>query len=276
MTETTDPVATLDPILEARGLAIDIAGKKASKTRILRDIGFTVGESEFVALMGPSGCGKSTLLNTIAGFLYPSSGQLYCQGLPINGPDWTRGMVFQQPSLYPWLSVIENVLFGPKARRISRRDLAAEGMDLLNEVGLTGYAEHRPYELSGGMQQRVAIARALINRPEILLMDEPFGALDAQTRVEMQGLLLKLWQRHRNTVVFVTHDIEEGLLLADRILILSGSSPSTIRAEVSVAIPRPRSYETVMTPEFIALRKKVRSYFHSQTTEEDVQSAQEA
>lgn len=224
---------------------------------ILHDFNLEINQGEFVAVMGPSGCGKSTLLNVVAGFERPTRGTVNCNGRVNPGPGADRGVVFQRPTLFPWMSVIENVMFGPKATGKSKgaRDRAHE---ILGEVGLKGYEKRRTYELSGGMQHRVAIARTLVAQPALLLMDEPFGALDAQTRTEMQSLLLDVWQRHRSTVLFVTHDIEEGLLLADRIVIL-GVRRAGAAAVVDVDIPRPRTYETVMTERFIELRRHVRS-----------------
>jgi NitT/TauT family transport system ATP-binding protein len=223
----------------------------------LQDISFQVDESEFVVVMGPSGCGKSTLLRLVAGFEKPSMGTIERGGRPVVGPGRDRGMVFQRPALYPWLSVIENVEFGLLAT--GRRDGArARARQMLEEVGLEGFGRHRPYELSGGMQHRAALARTLVNGPEVLLMDEPFAALDAQTRSEMQALLLDVWQRHRSTVLFVTHDIEEGLLLADRAVVLS-HGPGRIRTIIQTGFPRPRSYDTVLDPKFVAMRGEVRS-----------------
>ena len=175
---------------------------------VIESVTFTVGNGEFVAIMGPSGCGKSTLLNIIAGFEAPTRGDIEQGGRRITAPSRDRGMVFQKPALYPWLSVIGNVEFGLRAT--GRGDNSEErARQMLAEVGLAGFEDHRPYELSGGMQHRVALARTLVNEPGVLLMDEPFAALDAQSRSEMQALLLDIWQRHRPTVLFVTHDIEE-------------------------------------------------------------------
>jgi ABC-type nitrate/sulfonate/bicarbonate transport system ATPase subunit len=200
----------------------------------------------------------------VAGFSRPLVGAVLHDGEPITRPDWRRGVVFQSPALYPWLSVQSNVLFGPRVRS---RMSGAEGQAraLLAEVGLEGFEQHFPYELSGGMRHRVALARTLMNEPELLLMDEPFAALDSQTRETMQGLLLDIWQRHRSTVLFVTHDIEEGLLLADRVVVLS-QRPASIMAIIDVNIPRPRQYSTVLEPEFIELRARVRNLLHATPT----------
>jgi NitT/TauT family transport system ATP-binding protein len=226
-------------------------------TWVLDRITFNVAREEFVVVMGPSGCGKSTLLSLIAGFEFPSRGTIRRDGAPVAGPGADRGMVFQKAALYPWLSVVQNVEFGLKARGqgARARELA---MNALREVGLEDFAKHRPYELSGGMQHRAALARTLVNGPEVLLMDEPFAALDAQTRGDMQALLLDVWQRHRSAVVFVTHDIEEGLLLADRAIVLS-RAPARIVTVLDVDFPRPRPYETILESDFVALRGEVRS-----------------
>lgn len=229
---------------------------------VIESVTFTVGNGEFVAIMGPSGCGKSTLLNIIAGFEAPTRGDIEQGGRRITAPSRDRGMVFQKPALYPWLSVIRNVEFGLRAT--GRGDNSEErARQMLAEVGLAGFEDHRPYELSGGMQHRVALARTLVNEPGVLLMDEPFAALDAQSRSEMQALLLDIWQRHRPTVLFVTHDIEEGLLLADRAIILS-HRPARILTVMDVAFARPRSYETVMDNDFVAMRREVRALLQKQ------------
>jgi NitT/TauT family transport system ATP-binding protein len=246
----------LEVPLRVSGLGQTYARKRQGPW-VLRDLDLEVNQGEFVAVMGPSGCGKSTLLNVVAGFEKPTEGSVHSNGRVNPGPGADRGVVFQRPTLFPWMSVIDNVMFGPKATGKSKgaRERANE---ILAEVGLKGYEKRRTYELSGGMQHRVAIARTLVAQPSLLLMDEPFGALDAQTRTEMQSLLLDVWQRHRSTVLFVTHDIEEGLLLADRIVVL-GVCRSGAAAVVDVDIPRPRTYETVMTERFIELRRHVRS-----------------
>lgn len=245
-----------EPPLRVSGLC-HTYGRNGQGPWILHDLELEVNQGEFVAVMGPSGCGKSTLLNVVAGFERAARGSVHSNGRINPGPGADRGVVFQRPTLFPWMSVIDNVMFGPKATGKGRgaRERAGE---ILAEVGLKGYENRRTYELSGGMQHRVAIARTLVAQPALLLMDEPFGALDAQTRTEMQSLLLDVWQRHRSTVLFVTHDIEEGLLLADRIVVL-GVRRSGAAAVVDVDIPRPRTYETVMTERFIELRRYVRS-----------------
>ncbi len=230
---------------------------------VLDDVSFTVAPGEFVTVMGASGCGKSTLLNILAGFVRPTAGTVACHGYQIARPGRERGMVLQTPALYPWFSVMDNVLFGPRAQgRCSTKQNRAQETEkaraLLREIGLESYEDYPTYKLSGGMKHRVAIARTLIAEPEVLLMDEPFAALDAQTRLDMQDVLLSIWETHHPTVVFVTHDIEEGLLLADRTLVLS-SGPGRIIQEVQIAAGRPRSTEIAMQQDFIELRHSVRN-----------------
>lgn len=236
--------------------------RSRSETPALDNVNFEILQGEFFCLLGPSGCGKSTILNIVAGFEQPSHGEAIFRNQPISGPGPERGVVFQQPSLYPWMTVLDNVKFGLHMK--SRRD-RKEDRDLsrqyIKQVGLEGFESHRPYELSGGMQQRAAIARALIARPEVLLMDEPFGALDARTRAEMQDFLLSLWQDIRPTVLFITHDVDEAVLLGDRLAVMSGR-PGRIIETVSVDIPRPRTYEKTVSDEFITIKRKILKLLH--------------
>ena len=220
----------------------------------LRDISTTINPGEFVCLLGPSGCGKSSLLNGIAGFVDPSKGQFYLDNKKIMGPSPEMGMVFQQYSLYPWKTVKENIAFGPSINNRGDESPEKIAMNFLEMIGLSKYANHFPNELSGGMQQRVGIARALANYPDVLLMDEPFGALDSQTRIIMQENLLKLWREFKITVVFVTHDIDEAVFLADRILLMS-TLPGKIKKDLKVDLPRPRDKETTDSSRFIELRQ---------------------
>ena len=220
----------------------------------LRDISTTINPGEFVCLLGPSGCGKSSLLNGIAGFVDPSKGQFYLDNKKIMGPSPEMGMVFQQYSLYPWKTVKENIAFGPSINNRGHESPEKIAMNFLEMIGLSKYANHYPNELSGGMQQRVGIARALANYPDVLLMDEPFGALDSQTRIIMQENLLKLWREFKITVVFVTHDIDEAVFLADRILLMS-TLPGKIKKDLKVDLPRPRDKETTDSSRFIELRQ---------------------
>ena len=222
----------------------------------LQDITLSVAEQEFVAILGPSGCGKSTLLNMVAGFDRPTQGTVRVDGEEIVEPSPRRGVVFQEPALFPWFSVMENVLFGPKTQRQPAAEYKRSAAQIIEQVGLRGFEASYPAELSGGMRQRVGIARVLIMQPQVLLMDEPFGSLDAQTRMLMQELLLQVWERHHQTVLFITHDIEEALLLADRVCVMT-ARPGRIKKSIDVAIPRPRAIDVTTSPEFNALRREV-------------------
>jgi NitT/TauT family transport system ATP-binding protein len=215
---------------------------------------FSVNRGEFVCLVGPSGCGKSTVLNTIAGLEMPYSGEVLVDGKPMQRPRPDVGMVFQQPHLFPWKSVRKNIAHGPRMLGKPRSEALAIADAMINMIGLSRFADAYPHILSGGMQQRVAIARALANRPRVLLMDEPFGALDAQTRTVMQDNLLELRGRIDATILFVTHDIDEAILLADRVLIMS-AGPGRIRRDLAVDLPRPRSNAIMLDPAYLALKK---------------------
>lgn len=222
----------------------------------LADISLSVAEREFVAILGPSGCGKSTLLNMVAGFDHPTHGHVRVGGHEVVAPSPSRAVVFQEPALFPWMSVMDNVVFGPKTQRQLAADYRARAAQIIEQVGLKGFEASYPAELSGGMRQRVGIARVLIMQPQVLLMDEPFGSLDAQTRMVMQELLLQVWERHHETVLFITHDIEEALLLADRVCVMT-ARPGRIKKSIDVNIPRPRAIEVTTSPEFNALRREV-------------------
>lgn len=214
----------------------------------------TIEAGEFVCILGPSGCGKSTLLNAIAGYVKPSEGAVTVDGDTVQKPGPDRGMVFQQYSLLPWKTVYENVAFGPKMAGHSRTESGSIANTFLELVGLKKFGDRYPAELSGGMQQRVGIARALANYPSVLLMDEPFGALDAQTRLMMQESLLEIWRKFGTTVVFVTHDVDEAVFLADRVLIMS-AAPGRIIEDVRIDLPRPRSTDMASTPEYVKARQ---------------------
>jgi NitT/TauT family transport system ATP-binding protein len=239
--------------IELRDVAIHLPGK--TRFEAVRHIGTRIEAGEFVSIIGPSGCGKSTLLNAVAGYLAPSGGSLRVDGEPVAGPGPDRGMVFQHSSLFPWKTALHNVAFGLKMSGIGRGERLERAAEFLDLVGLKGFADRYPAQLSGGMQQRVEIARVLINDPRVVLMDEPFGALDAQTRERMQQLLLEIWGRLKPTVLFVTHDIDEALILADRVLVMT-HRPGRIREEIAVDLPRPRPADIVVSPEFIALKKR--------------------
>ncbi len=219
-------------------------------------IDLRVEPGEFIALLGPSGCGKSTLLNIIAGFELATAGVTRVHGRPVDRPGPDRGVVFQEGALFPWLSVWENVIFGPKIQGMARASYEARANEMIEIVGLTDFKHHLPVQLSGGMRQRVGIARILTLGSEVLLMDEPFGALDAQTRLSMQELLLSVWQRLKPTVVFVTHDIDEALFLADTIYVMS-ARPGRIQARMVVPLSRPRRIEDTTGERFNAMKREI-------------------
>ncbi|GBU17797.1 MULTISPECIES: ABC transporter ATP-binding protein [Methylobacterium] len=241
------------------GIAVDAAairlGEGANAFDVVEDIDLAIPDRQFVCLLGPSGCGKSTLLGALAGHLGLSRGRALLDGQAIREPHPERGIVFQHHTLFPWKSVIENVAFGLKMQGVGRAERLARAREYLALVGLDGFAERYPAELSGGMQQRVEIARVLVNGPRVLLMDEPFGALDAQTRLVMQELLLDVWTRRRTTVVFVTHDIDEALFLGDRVLVMT-PRPGRILDDIAVPFARPRRRDLVAEPEFAALKRR--------------------
>lgn len=222
----------------------------------LKDINLEVRESEFVVIVGPSGCGKSTLINLIGGLEHADEGKIQVDGEDVTCPGAERGMVFQGYSLFPWLTVQKNVEFGLKMRRVSKKEREQTAKEYINLVGLDGFENALPRQLSGGMKQRVAIARTLANHPKILLMDEPFGALDAQTRVVMQELLAKISRETKNTILFITHDIDEAILLADRIYVMS-RRPGTIREVLEVKLHGERNHEMLVNPEFLEMKQKI-------------------
>ncbi len=222
----------------------------------LEKINFQIHRREFISVIGPSGCGKTTLIRILAGLDFPTSGNVLLEGRRMEGPGAERGMVFQDYTLFPWLSVKKNVMFGLEIKGLGKLKAEAEAMEWLEMVGLSKFTDSYPEQLSGGMKQRVAIARSLANRPEILFLDEPFGALDAQTRSSMQAYLLKIWQNVDVTVLFVTHDLDEAIYLSDRILVLR-ANPGEIDELIEVPVPRPRSPEQFLTPEFLATKKRL-------------------
>jgi NitT/TauT family transport system ATP-binding protein len=256
-------------VIEIRGVHKEFV-KGERRVLALEEIDLTVDQREFVAILGPSGCGKSTLLNMVAGFDRPTRGSVKVEGEEIVEPSPRRCVVFQEPALFPWLTVMDNVVFGPKNRRQPVAEYRPRAAQIIEQVGLRGFEASYPAELSGGMRQRVGIARVLIMDPRVLLMDEPFGSLDAQTRTLMQELLLALWERHQQTVLFITHDIEEALLLADRVCVMT-ARPGRIKKSIQVPMPRPRSIELTLSPEFNALRREVLDLIR----EESVRAANE-
>ncbi|MCU0515570.1 MAG: ABC transporter ATP-binding protein [Oscillatoria sp. Prado101] len=243
------------PKLEVRNLfkAFPSQGKQMMA---LQNINLQVYPGEFVCIVGASGCGKSTLLNIIAGLTPPSSGQVLVDGESVPSPGPDRGMVFQNFSLFPWLTVADNISFGLQLRRIPRKEMQQRIDYYLDVVNLTQFARSYPKQLSGGMKQRVAIARALANEPEVLLMDEPFGALDAQTKEQMQQFVLELWQKTRITVLTITHDVEEAIFLSQRIYVMS-ARPGQIKEEILVDLPAHRDLEMKLSPEFVEIKRRL-------------------
>ncbi len=244
-----------DHILTVRGVERRFASSTGS-TLALQATDLDVAENEFITILGPSGCGKSTLLRIVAGLDHPTAGEVRLDGRRIEGPGADRGMVFQSYTLFPWLSVLDNVCFGLRERGLPRAQQVEIAEGFLAQVGLSGFARHYPKQLSGGMQQRTALARALANRPRMLLMDEPFGALDHQTRELMQELLLGIWERRRKTVLFVTHDIDEAVFMGSRVVVMS-ARPGRIKLDRRVELPHPRHYSVKTTPAFAALKAEL-------------------
>ena len=224
--------------------------------RALHELSFDIHRREFITVIGPSGCGKTTLIRILAGLDFPTSGQVLLKGKKVDGPSAEQGMVFQDYTLFPWLTVKKNVMFGLEVKGVARMRAEAEASEWLEMVGLSKFAEVYPSQLSGGMKQRVAIARSLANQPEILLLDEPFGALDAQTRSSMQAYLLSIWRNVDVTIFFVTHDLDEAIYLSDRILVLR-ANPGEIDELIEVPVPRPRDPNQFLSPEFLATKKRL-------------------
>ena len=225
------------------------------ENQVVRDFNFVCQENEFICLFGPGQCGKTTLINLIAGFEMPTEGTIMVNGKRVTEPGPERGVVFQNITLFPWLTTMGNVEYGMKTAKVPKKERRERAQKYVNLVGLQGFEQSYPIQLSGGMKQRVGIARAYSIEPEVMLMDEPFGALDAQTRYLMQEELQRIWQAEKRTVIFVTNNIEEAIYLADRILVLS-NCPATIKKEYKIDLPRPRKYTS---PEFLALRKEITS-----------------
>jgi NitT/TauT family transport system ATP-binding protein len=230
--------------------------KAGRSVEALQGVSVGIARNEFAAILGPSGCGKSTLLNMVAGFDAPTRGAVRFDGEPVTTPSPRRAVVFQEPALFPWYTVLDNITFGLKTRGIAPAAYRGRVEAIIEQVGLQGFESHYPAELSGGMKQRVGIARVLVMEPDVLLMDEPFGSLDAQTRAVMQELLLSVWERHQHTVLFVTHDIEEALLLADSVSVMT-ARPGRIKKRLAVDLPRPRALEVTTSPFFNELKREV-------------------
>ena len=241
----------MQPFLTVRGVE-----RRFDKTLALQATDLDVAENDFITILGPSGCGKSTLLRIVAGLDHQTAGEVLLEGQRIDGPGADRGVVFQSYTLFPWLTVRDNVCFGLVERGLPRAQQLEIADAFLNKVGLRGFEHHFPKQLSGGMQQRVAIARALANGPRMLLMDEPFGALDHQTRELMQELLLGIWEQERKTVLFVTHDIDEAVFMGSRVVVMS-ARPGRIKLDRRVDIPHPRHYSVKTTPAFAELKAEL-------------------
>jgi NitT/TauT family transport system ATP-binding protein len=262
-----DKLKQRDVILEVKSLGKHFNSQQGLVTA-LKDINFKTHRREFVCVIGPSGCGKSTLIRILAGLETPSSGELLLDDKPVCDPGPDRGMVFQGYTLFPWLSVKHNVMFGLEMQGYTKATAESEALNWIELVGLEKFADAYPHQLSGGMKQRVAIARALANKPRILLMDEPFGALDAQTRGKMQANLIEIWRNIDITILFITHDLDEAIYLADRILVLK-ANPGEVHEMIEVSVPRPRNPEQFISPEFLATKKRLEELIHPPARDDD-------
>ena len=252
------------PKLHIENVALRFTPRSGSPVTALENISLQVADKEFSVIVGPSGCGKTSLLRLVAGLIEPSEGAIYLDSEPVSGPGKDRGMVFQSYTLFPWLTVQDNVEFGLRIGRIpapQRRDIARR---FIAQVGLEGFERLYPKQLSGGMMQRVALARALANDPAILLMDEPFGALDSQTRSLMQELLLDIWQESHKTVLFITHDIDESILLGDHVYVMT-ARPGRIKELVEIDLPRPRTAEMLTSEAFMTIKRRIMHLIHEET-----------
>ncbi|MBI1259693.1 MAG: ATP-binding cassette domain-containing protein [Chloroflexi bacterium] len=242
--------------LQINNITMTFRTRRGDEVVAVDDLSLHVDDREFISIVGPSGCGKSTLLRVVAGLIRPDSGSVLLDGQPITQPGADRGMVFQTYTLFPWLTVQGNVEYGPRLKRLPSAERQRIVSEHIAAVGLNGFERSYPKELSGGMMQRVAIARALANDPKVLLMDEPFGALDAQTRSIMQEMLVTLWQQTPKTILFITHDIDEALFLSDRVYVMT-ARPGRIKLMLDVRLPRPRTLEMTTTPEFIEQKRVI-------------------
>jgi NitT/TauT family transport system ATP-binding protein len=239
----------------------------------LQPTDLAVAHNDFITILGPSGCGKSTLLRIVAGLDTPTSGRVLMDGQPVGGPGPDRGMVFQSYSLFPWMTVRENICFGLREKGMPKAEQMEISGYFLEKVGLRQFADHYPKTLSGGMKQRTALARALANDPKVLLLDEPFGALDNQTRALMQELLLGIWEADRKTVLFVTHDIDEAIFLANRVVVMT-ARPGRIKCDVAVDLPHPRTYTVKTTPEFAEYKARLTEEIRVETIRADSMAAE--
>lgn len=243
------------------------------KVTALKDINFKTYKREFVCVIGPSGCGKSTLIRILAGLETPTSGEVLLDGKAVSAPGPDRGMVFQGYTLFPWLTVKKNVMFGLEMSGHGKTGSEEQALQWIDLVGLSKFANAYPHQLSGGMKQRVAIARALANQPRILLMDEPFGALDAQTRAKMQSYLHEIWKNIDVTILFITHDLDEAVYLADRVLVLK-AHPGEVQEVIEVPVPQPRSPEQLLSPEFLATKRRLEELIHPKEEEAGINEDQ--
>lgn len=249
---------------------IGLTYKTDTDVDALRDIDLRIEQGEFVCLLGPSGCGKSTLLNIIAGFVHPTAGEALSEGKPILGPDWNRGVVFQTSTLYPWLNVRQNVEFGLKLRKIGKAEMTACADTYLEQVGLGDFKTHKPYHLSGGMRQRACLARVLVNSPKIILMDEPFGALDAITRTNMQYLTRSIWSMNKTTVFLITHDVDEALALGTRVLVMSarpGRIVKEYQTDFTYHVTGDDANRTLFSKEYAEMRSDILRLIHFEASE---------
>jgi NitT/TauT family transport system ATP-binding protein len=257
-----------DVKLEARNIS-QVYTKRGRQVEALRDLSLTIGAAEFVSIVGASGCGKTTFLRIVDGLIQPTSGQILVDGQPVTGPGPDRGFVFQQDALFPWRTVLNNIVFGLEIQGKGKRESTSRANDFVQMVGLSGFEHHFPHELSGGMRQRANLARALTVDPDVLLMDEPFAALDAQTREIMQSELLRIWRQNRKTVLFITHQIDEAVYLSDRVVVMT-SRPGRIKSILDVDIQRPRDLSVKRTPRFLELTEQI-----WRMIEEEVRAAME-
>jgi len=257
ITRPWSPVPTYKPAIELRGVTKRFVSPAGKSFTALRDLNFAVGAGEFCAIVGPTGCGKSTTLSLISGLEPPSSGEVVVFGEPVRGVGKQVGYMFQRDAVFPWKNVLDNVAVGPGFRGASGADANARAREWIARVGLSGFERYYPHQLSGGMRKRVALAQTLINGPRILLMDEPFSALDVQTRVLMENELLQLWSTTGASVVFVTHDLEEAIALADRVIVIT-AGPGTVKSTYSVDLPRPRNVAEIrFQPRFVELYEEI-------------------
>ncbi len=254
------------PVVSIQNVSLQY-NSEHGKVTALQNANLDIMKGEFVCVLGPSGCGKSTLLNIIAGFLHPTEGKAYMGDEEITGPDWRRGVVFQTPPLYPWLNVYDNIAFGPKKRKLPEDQIKERVDKYMNLVGLKDFAKQKPYELSGGMRQRASLARVLVNNPEMILMDEPLGALDALTRTNMQAMIRDIWNKTGNTIFFITHDVDEALCLATRVIVMS-ARPGRIVKELSTDFTydiQGTNHESARySPEYISIREELLSVINAQ------------